>query len=265
MQRSIGGALLWPYVLAGMAAAITVVIFAVFVPGPDRGLTFYIAVSLVVGAELLGCAQFAYSKLAQAGVPAATPAARQQVTVLVVLWFLLTVVVSLLAIDPKRADKLAADRLLAIYLGLTFLFFVGMYLMYSRDIQVKQSEERLGEERQALVANMTIVDDLLREVHEVGRRYPSCAAAADSTRRKLNVARTALQASLVSERSLNRWDPDLSDANLRLAQELKGLAECSGELTSAAPDGIPALLQQAGQRSEAVVRALKQREQRLIS
>jgi hypothetical protein len=260
-QRSVGATLFWLSLLFLLAAAVTCAAFAVFVPGPDRGKTFYVALSIVVAAELVFFAHLAHSALARAGVPTASAATRFHVHGLILLWFVLAVVTAIIAADPDRADTLAADRVLVVYLILTFLFFAAAYFVYSRDLQVEEADREVAAERKHVAAQAVDVEQVMATVRQLGRAHAECALAADGVVKKLDIVRSELEGALVSERGP---DPGEEDWDGRLTQQLTELVGVSSSAAAAPAEKVPDMLTRIAGQADAILATMKQRERSLM-
>lgn len=260
--RSAGATLGWLCVLFLMGAAVTVAAFAVFIPGPERGMTFYVALSIVVAAELVFFAHLAHSKLADAGGPTVSSATRIQVQVLIFIWFVLSVIGAVLAADPDHADTAYADRVLAIYLILTFVFFAVSYFVYAKDIEVERVDRQLIEERRAVQLAVPDIEQVMRAVGNLGDDHAEHAILADRVYKKLDSFRTAVEGAFVSERALDR---EGEDWNAKLEQQVGELVALSGKAPDATAENASALLREISEKADAMLTTLRRREQALMS
>ena len=263
-SRSVGSILLWLALLFLLGAAVTAGVFFVFVAGPDRHITFYVVLSLVIAAEFVFFAHLAHSKLAHAGISTASTPVRFQVHSGILIWFILTVVAASYATSPERADTFTSDKILVIYAALTFVFFLFSYFMYSRSMETEKLDRGVIEEKARIQAHVPDVSEALRAVQEAGRRFPEHALIADKTTKKVDIARTAIQSAVVSERAQTnglKADEWLQQVEQNVVQ----LNDISKELAAIPSEQLPDLLNRVAEHSDAILAALRRREQSLFS
>jgi hypothetical protein len=261
-SHSVRSVLFWYFVLFLLAAAVTCAAFFVFVPGPDRKLTFYVALSLVVAAEFVFFSHLLHSRLAEMGLPTATSATRAQVQGAIAIWFIATVVLAVLAVNPDRADTFTADRLLVIDLILTFLLFACAWFLYSRDVEVQQVTADLVEERESIQVKIPDLEEAVRAVADAGRKHAEHAVAADRVAKKLDTVRSAIEGALVSERALAGDDRDWAS---KIQGQVVQLSELSGKAGGADADQVADALERVAKQAEEVLATLKRRDKSLIS
>lgn len=196
--RSIGSTLLWFALLALLGVLVTCAVFAVFVPGPERGKTFYVAASIVCCAVITFFAHLTHSRLASRGVPTATPPVRIQVQFLIFIWLIAAIIAAAVAANPEHADTFYSDRVFMVYLVLTFLFFMAAYFVYTKDIEVDAEDRDLAQERRDVQFNVPDIETVMHAVQDTARQHPEHAVLADRVYKRLDTVRSALEGILVS-------------------------------------------------------------------
>lgn len=255
---SVGSVLLWFMLLAVLAVLVTCAAFAVFVPGPDRGITFYIAASIVCTAELVLWAQLLHTRLAARGVPTATPPVRIQIHALAVLWLLAAIVVSIIALNPERADTFGADRAFIVYVILTFLFFLGAYFLYARDIAVERMDRATAIARREVQSGLPNIEYAMRMVRDISQHFSEHAIAADRVHKKLDTVRSALEGVLVTAGGTPGFDWDA--ALVEQVNRFVALAELPQDAADAA-----ARLEKLAQQTEIVLSTIRKRERAITT
>lgn len=264
-SRSAVSTLMWLCLFFLLGALVTWAAFSVFIPRPDRGMTFYISLSLVCATEFIFFAHLAHSKLAEAGVATTSTATRIQVHVLIFIWFLLTVIAAAIASSPTRADTAAADKVLVIHLILTFLFFAGAYFLYAKDIELEKVDTRLEQERRKTRLNVHEIEAVIREVDGLGRRHGTHAVLADRLCKKLDSVRTGLEAAFVSERELTEQGEGGEGWAAQIERQVAQLVSLSREASTLAPDVVPERLGSLAEQADAILDTLREREGTLTS
>ncbi|MCP4643326.1 MAG: hypothetical protein GY851_22960 [bacterium] len=262
VTRSVGSTLIWYAVLAFIGVLVVCSMFAVFVPGPERGQAFYVAASIVCFALLVSFTHLAHSKLAALGVPTATPPTRIQVQILIGVWLVLAIVTAILAANPEKADTFYTDRVFMVYLVLTFLFFAAAFFLYSKDIEVEAMDQEVAEERRSIQFSVPDVESVKRTVAELGERFPAHALLADRVGKRVDMALSGLEAVHVSA---SRSGFDGPDWNAALAEQVTGLVSLSSESLSVEEEGAPDLLNRLAAQADLVVSTLRKRERALMA
>jgi hypothetical protein len=250
---------LWFALLATLGVLVTCAVFAVFVPGPERGKTFYIAASIVCCAVVAFFAHLTHSRLAVRGVPTATPPARIQVQFLSLLWLVSAIIAAAVAADPKHADTFYADRVFMIYLVLTILSFVGAYFIYTKDIEVEDEDRGLAEERRDILFNVPDIETVMHTVQEAGRQHPEHALLADRACKRLDTVRSALESILVSATASaqgQNWNAEIAGQITKLIS-LSRLPGDAAE-TSKALDDI-------ARQADVILSVVRKRERALMA
>lgn len=246
-----------------LAAVVTYVVFAAFVAGPDRGTTFYVALSLVISAEFVFFAFLAHSKLVHAGVVTAGAATRHQVLALIFVWFVLSAIAGGIISHPENADSIFSDRVLAIHLVLTFLFFAAAYFMYTKDVEVGRVDAALVKERSKIQRIVPDIEDVMEAVTNLGRRQSEHAVQADRVRKKLDTIRTGLELALFSERSVTEGTGIGHDWNAQIEEQIERLMRSSEQAAKATSETATEVLQGIADQTDAVLKTLKLRERSL--
>jgi hypothetical protein len=242
-------------ILAFTGILATCSVFSVMIPGPERGMTYYMAAGIVCVGILVFFAHLAHAKLAASGVPSATPPTRIQVQFLIALWVVFAVIAAGVAAHPKHADTFYADRVFMVYLALTFLFFVAAYFLYSKDVEVEAVSRELVEERRGLTAQLPDIEALLVAVRRVGDRFPDQAVAADRIARKVETARSAVEGVCVSSTAAFPESGNLNDDLIGQIVLLAGMSEIPADGDQAAH-----ALARISDQADAVVTAAKKRQ-----
>lgn len=238
------GATLFGHGIVGVVGVLVICcVFAVFVPGPERGPTFYVAAGIVCAAWLTLFIHLAHSKLAARGVPTASPPTRILISFLAIIWLVAAVLAAIFALDPERADTMAADRVFMIYLVLAFLFFAAAYFIYSKDIEVEAEDREVAKARRNIQFNIPDVESVMRSVDAAGDEFPEQAALVERVHRKLDSLRIALEGVLVSASAgdqLRSWDTEISEQITELIR-LGNLPQDEKEI----PDKLEAIARHA--------------------
>ena len=246
---SIHRTLLWMSLFFLLAALATYATFAAFVAGPDRRTTFYVAVSLVCAAELVLFAHMAHSRLARAGVPTASRAGRIQVNVLILVWLVLTIIAATVMANPAKADTIYSDRVLAVYLVLTFLFFLGVYGIYTRDIEISKVDRQLVAQRRILQLNVPDIEQVMRAVEELGRQHADQAVLADRVRKRVDTVRSALEGLLVGAHALDsEQGAEVENCDSQIIQQVTQLIGLPGGASKTAGDQVAKILSEIASR-----------------
>jgi len=257
-SRSSGATLLWLSLIFLFAAAITATIFLVFIPEPDRGMTFYVVLSLVIAAELVLFSHLAYNRLAETD-PTVSTAARIQVQGLVVIWFIATVIIAAYATSQPRADTLASDKLLLIDLVITFLFFLAAAAIYGRSREVEEADQSITAKRVELRTRARDIDQVLLAVDQLGAREQQHAALAAGVRKKLELTRTSLESTFVSSRVADAQGSD-GEFVMRLDEEVEKLLSLSASAATVPVPMAAELLNKIGGQAEALTRLIRQHD-----
>lgn len=264
-SRPIVGHVLWLFILFALCSAVTCIAFLVFVPGPDRGMTFYVAMSIVVTAELVLFAHLTHSRLAKAGAPTASAATRIQVHGLIFIWLILTIIAAVFAVRRDTADTFTADKILAIYLILTFVFFAATYFLYSRDIEIEKVDRELVSQRRRIQVNVPDIEQIIRAVDDLGQRHTEHALLCDKVSKKLDTLRSGIEGVLVSEQALENPQNEGQDWNLELERQISQLTSLSEGASTATAEQVSELLNKIASQAEAVIVTLRRREQSLMT
>jgi hypothetical protein len=261
-SRGVGAVVLWLSLLFLLGVAVTAAVFCVFIPGPERGMTFYAAFSLVVTVEFVFFAHLAQAKLARVRGSAVSDPVRYQVQGAIVLWFIATVVIAALALDPKRADTLVADRILVIDLVLAFAFFSAAYFLYAKSGEVGRAKRELAAARSGIQQWAPELQLLMSAVAELGHRWPEHAVDADRTAKRVDAVRAAVEGVLVSERSLGG---DAQEVENSVQERLSALAALARPLAEASADQTPQLLAGVRRQADEAMTAMQKRERAIVS
>jgi len=260
--RGVGNAVLWLCLLFVIGVAATAAVFCVFVPGPERGMTFYVVFSMVVTAEFVFFAHLAQSKLAQLRGSTVSAPVRYQVQGAIVLWFIATAVTAALALDPKRADTMAADRILVIDLVLAFVFFACAYFLYAKSDEVGRVTQEMAAARKRIQGWAPELQQLISAIGELGCRFPQRAEEADRTAKKVDTVRSAVEGVLVSERTTSSSADEVENRVRERLSALVGLAQGIAEVPD---DQTSQLLAKIRRFADDAMAALQARERALIS
>jgi hypothetical protein len=250
-------------VLSALGAAVTCAMFLVFVPGPERGMTFYVAMSIVVTAELVLFAHLAYSRLARAHPPGPSRATRLEVHALILLWLIAAIITAVFAVRPENADTFTADKILVIYLLVTFLFFLAAYFLYGNSIEIERTDAQLVAERRIVTSKAPDIEHIIRAVERIGRRNTEHAMLADRVGKKLDTLRSGLDSAFVSERALGQPTNSGQDWNSQLEKQVSQLVSLSDSASEVASEKIPELLDNIASKAESVMVVLRRREESL--
>ena len=196
------------------------------------------------------------------GLPTATSATRAQVQGAIVIWFIVTVVLAVLAVDPDRADTFTADKLLVIDLIVTFLLFACAYFLYSRNVEVQQATGDLVAERESIQLNVPDLEEAVSAVAGVGRRNAEHTVLADRVAKRVDTVRSAIEGVLVSERALAAGEAGWAS---RIQEQVVRLADLARAAAEASADQVPDSLDRIARQADDVLATLKRRDRSLIS
>lgn len=255
----------WLFLFFAIGAAVTCAVFLVFVPGPQRGMTFYIVMSIVVAAELVLFAHLAYSRLAREYPPGPSRAIRLEVHALILLWLIVTIIIAIFAVRPENADTLASDKILVIYLLATLLFFLATFFLYSNSIEIEKTDIQLVAEREIVTSKAPDIEQVIRAVEDIGRRYSEHVILVDSTNKKLNTLQINIESVFVSERAINQQTSDVQKWNSQLEQQITDLISLSDSTSTIASDKVPELLNKITSKAESALSTLRNRERSITT
>lgn len=245
-------------------AAVTYAVFTAFVPGPERGMTFYVAVSIVIAGEFVFFSFLAHGRIASTGRLEDDTPVRMQVSALIILWLVLAIVAAAVIVDPDVADTATADKILGIYAVITFLFFGGAYFIYSRALEVEVVGRELDQQRRSFQTVVPDVERAMDMVREVGDDVPEHAALADRAHKKLDTVRSALEGSMVSERALENPSREVQDVEGDIREEVGELIDLSEKLRDGQSEQAERALTDIARKSERLLATLKKRDRLLM-
>jgi len=228
-SRGVGAVVLWLSLLFLLGVAVTAAVFCVFIPGPERGMTFYAAFSLVVTVEFVFFAHLAQAKLARVRGSAVSDPVRYQVQGAIVL---------------------------------AFAFFSASYFLYAKSGEVGRAKRELAAARSGIQQWAPELQLLMSAVAELGHRWPEHAVDADRTAKRVDAVRAAVEGVLVSERSLGG---DAQEVENSVQERLSALAALARPLAEASADQTPQLLAGVRRQADEAMTAMQKRERAIVS
>jgi len=252
-------------VFFAVGAVVTCALFLVFVPGPERGITFYVAMCIVITAELVLFTHLAYSRLARAFPPGPSRAIRLEVHALILLWLIAAIITAILAVRPENTDTFTADKIFVIYLLVTFLFFVAAYFLYSNSIEIEETDAQLVAERKDITSKAPDIDHVIRAVEDIGHRNAEYSVQVDRVWKKLNTLRSNIESAFVSERTLSQPASSVHDWSSQLEQQVSQLVTLSDSASTITPEKVPELLDNIVSKAESIITTLQKRENSLTT
>lgn len=260
--RSMLSSILWMFLLFLFGACVTCAVFCVFVMGPERGMTFYFALGLVIAAEFVLFLHLA-NPGARAGGTSSSPATRYMAQGAIFIWFILTLIVAAFAVHPSRADTIASDKILIIDLILTFFLLVCLYAIYAKDLQIGQINQALADERAEIQFDIPALEEVMRFANELGGKHKEHAVLADRVRKKIDTVRSAIDGVMVSESALTS-DSGGEDWPRKIQEQIAKLVGFSSESDMNSEQAQEALDKTAKQ-ADTILSTLKQRERSFTS
>jgi len=260
--RSIIPSLLGMFLLFIFGAVVTCAVFFVFIPGPDRGMTFYFALSLLVAVEFVFFIHLANPGLERAGAKVSSPATRYMVIGAIFIWFILTLIVAALAVSPARADTMAADKILIVDLIITFLLFAFIYFMYTKDLEVGQIDQKLVSERRAIQSDIPALEKMMKFAVDLGGQFPEHAVLSDRIGKKVDTVRTALTGISTMEHTPAE-EKDKLEWQLKIHDEITQLVNLAGRPGQSSGQALETL-NEIGKQTEKILVTLQGRDRFLM-
>ena len=261
--RSMLSSIFWMLLLFLLGACVTWVVFSVFIAGPDRGMTFFFALSFVIAAEFVVFLHLANPGARAGSGVSSSPATRYMAQGAIFVWFILTLIVAAFAVHPSRADTITSDKILIIDLILTFFLFAVLYAIYAKDLQIGQINQQLADERTDFKFDIPAIEEVMRFAGELGSKHNEQLALADRVGKKVDTLRSAINGILVSESSLlsgkggEDWQTKVQDQIAKLAG-----FQSESELSS---EQVRETLDKIAKQADAILTTLRHRERSLTS
>ena len=261
-SRSSSTALMWLFLLFLFGAAVTYVVFSVFVPEPDRGMTFYVTLGLVIGAELIFFLHLTTPSIARSSGGIVSPVTRYMAQAAIFVWFIASVIVAAFALRPANADTITADKIILIDLVLMFFLCVFLYAIYTKGANVTQVNREIGDQRAGYDSSVPELENLMRFANELGKTHSEHAVLAERASKKIDTVKSALSGIIISERKLDSHDTQ--DWHQKIQAQIAEL-NTSYTKESLTAEQTRETLEKIGKQAEAITETLKLRERSLAA
>lgn len=260
-QRSSLSGILWLFLLFIFGAIITYTFFSLFVPYDQRGITFYVVLSLVLGAEFVLFLHLTTPAIARSSGGIVTPPTRYMAQGAIFVWLITSIIVAIVALNPSRADQSGADKVILIDLVLMFFLCVFLYAIYSKGVSITQVTRELAAERAVFTFNVAEITQVMAFIRQIGQKYPEHAVLADRTHKKADTLRTAIEGILASERKLLSNEA-LKNWQGQVEAQLDTLFSMDDKLDLTSAQTLDKL-NQISTQTDLILSTLKQRERAL--
>ncbi|MFH0965819.1 MAG: hypothetical protein V2A58_17620 [Planctomycetota bacterium] len=229
-------AVIWLSVMFLAAAIITILAFLTAVSPADRHRPFYIWMAVACAAEFVLFAWTANWSVSRRSPGTITGATRIMIHVLIVIWFLVTLVTAFVATHPRQEQSYYNDRIAIAYAAFTLLFFFGSYLLYAKDLVIQREDRIAQADRLELRAHVADVEEVAQSLRRIADRNPDSAVAIDRLLKRLDAVRTGLD--FAPPGKIGTWEEDgarhVDEINARIIGELQELTKSVSDLESGA-------------------------------
>ena len=255
---------LWPAILFLLAAMITIAIFHTAIPQERRGMDFYLWMSVVCAAEMVGFAWIVNYWLTQQRGRGASGATLQTIHVMIALWFLITLGFAWWSQRQAAEGSRHSEVVAEVYAVLTFLSLFGASAIYIREMRIQTEDRAARPERLELQVLTGEVEQGCEAVRAWAARYAEHTAAAERLVKRLEAIGTSLRFAPPG-RSGTQEDSaiDVSQHNARITA---AIAELKGRIADTAPPpgGPAAYLETLNSAVDRIESLLRERQQSLV-
>lgn len=259
MDRSPGTTLLWLALLGLCAVGLTIAAFYAFIVPEYRGMTFYSVMTSICIAEVVFFGYFAYMLTVPHTVKRPSPAARMQIMVLVVIWFLAILISGSIAVHPSQTGTFYSDKIVLFQAIFTFLLLLGAFFYHRQDVVIQQRDEVPQRERVHLQSYAMGVDGLLDSLRLLGERRPDSAVELDRLTKRLDTLKSQLMSvSAAAEGHADRLVQPISPQEIE--QQLRQLHDGVGHLTKATGQEFGEQMLQVRRSVDSLIALLRRRE-----
>ena len=259
--RSVFSSLIWLFLLFLFGAGVTWAVFSMFILGPERGMTYYFALSIVIAAEFVIFLHLA-NPGARAGGKASSPATRYMAQGGIFVWFILTLIVAAFAVSPSRADTAAADKILLIDLVLTFVLLVFLYVIYAKDFEIGGITQQLADERANIQFDIPALEQVMRFTTDIGQQHSEHAALSDRVGKKVDTVRSAIDGVMVSESAMLQGKG--GDWPARIQEQISELVGNFDDVDISSDQALERL-NNISKQADTILTTLRQRERAITS
>jgi len=205
-ERTSNSVILWLSVIFFLVTFVTGTIFFILTNEPSRGQLFYMAMTMVITAELVLFAHIAHTQLENRNHYKATYVTRLQINRLIFLWLVATVVTAFLVLSTGIIGPASSGFIFISYSVLTLLFFIFTYMVYSHDLDVSSVNREIVRKQERLQVNIEPLEEIMHIVKQLGNLFANQAFLADKIQKKLEIIRNTLSSPMISERNLANQD-----------------------------------------------------------
>lgn len=201
--------------LALCGIGLTAASFHALIVPAYRSLTFYCAMTSLCFAEFVLFGYLAYMATVPQSVKRPSPAVRMRIMVLVIIWFLVVLITSIVAVHPSTADTYFSDKIIIWQAIATFLCILGSFFLHWQDVNIQQRDDAPQRERVRLESYAGGVSSLLATLRRSGDRHPDSALQVDRAMTKLDTLKShLLSVSPMAERPTERLVPGIDVAKV---------------------------------------------------
>jgi hypothetical protein len=246
-------------VLFLLAAGLTAAAYLSLIIPEYRQDSFYVALVGSCVAEAVFFGYLAYAMSSSDAADASLTPTRLRGGFLVAIWLLVVLVTSGMAVLPRNADTLVADRLLVIQLGVSFLFFLGLVLLHRQTGAVQTRSQPVQRERVRLEAYAGGLDVLIDDLRQAVARFPDQVVEFDRLLKRFDTLKTQLLSS--SGTALRDEGRPCETISMdQVEQSLRELKKQVQRLAGESDDTAAAILKDIRGAVDATLTLLKRRE-----
>ncbi len=262
MARSTASTVVWMVVLWLFAVGLTVAGFLSFILPEYRGLTFYSVLVFSCFAEAVMFGYLAYLLTVPHTVKRPSHATRNRIMVAVVIWFLLVMTCSSIAVIPSVSDTFFSDKVVLFLMILTFFLLLSAYFMTRQDVVIQERTDAPERERVQIQSYAGGVETWMASLREVVRRVPQRAMELDGVLKRMDTLKSQLDSVPPhAERDRCSWVEPATAVDL--AAKLRILSDAVRELADGEDSQIEEAALQVRQATDDAIAALRHREDTL--
>ena len=262
MARSTASTVVWMVVLWLFAVGLTVAGFLSFILPEHRGLTFYSVMLFSCFAEAVMFGYLAYLLTVPHTVHRPSHATRNRIMVAVVIWFLIVLTCSCIAVIPSISDTFFSDKVVLLLMILTFFLLLSAYFLTRQDVVIQDRTEAPERERVQIQSYAGGVQAWMESLREVVRLHPEHAMELDGVLKRIDTLKSQLDSAPPhAERDRERLvEPATADD---LAAKLRILSEAVRKVADGDDPQIEDAVLQVRRATDDAIAALRHREDTL--
>ena len=205
MKRSPAPTIIGVIVLWALSVALTILSFYTLVAPENQDRTFHTVMGTICFAESVLFAYVGYMLAIPQAVTRASPAVRMRIFVLVVIWFVLILILGIVAVHPLMTDTFYSDNLFVFQAMLTLLLLIGCVAFHRQDVMIQMLREGPEDERVQLKSFVCGVEARIESVRSLLGRYERHDVDIDRLIKRLDTVKTQLLSVLPqAERAMGR-------------------------------------------------------------